>query len=197
MYYCELHNMNFDSLNEFFTHMNEINHLFMCPYCKTEFQEKKNLDNHLKDKICSKKCKICGEKFKTPEEFKNHTHYRSLDTGIDYDSQDSESESNENTFDQVAFDRLFEKTYTVSGYKDPIKCFARYRPRFRALLTKFVQRSTVKYFCTMKVRMFKVGVEGERVYDSVGFFGGTFHCLTEEDIDEQLDKASYNLNSNL
>ena len=196
MYYCELHNMNFDSLNEFFTHMNEINHLFMCPYCKTEFQEKKNLDNHLKDKICSKKCKICGEKFKTPEEFKNHTHYRSLDTGIDYDSQDSESESNENTFDQVAFDRLFEKTYTVSGYKDPIKCFARYRPRFRALLTKFVQRSTVKYFCTMKVRMFKVGVEGERVYDSVGFFGGTFHCLTEEDIDEQLDKASYNLNSN-
>ena len=28
------------------------------------------------------------------------------------------------------------------------------------------------------------------------FFGGSFHCITDDDIDEQLDQASHNLNSN-
>ena len=179
--------------------MKKMNHFFECPHCKTEFKEKKELDNHLKDKTCFTKCKICGEIFKTEEEFRNHSHYKALGTGVDFDIPISDSESNEmneNFFDQVAFNRLFEKTYIVSGYKDPIKCFARYRPKFRALLMKFLQKGTIKYFCTMKVRMYKIGGEGGRVYDSVGFFGGNFHCLTDDDIDEQLDQASHNLNLN-
>ena len=184
MYSCNKCQINFPTLAEYFTHMKNTNHKFQCSNCNTEFQNRTDLEKHLRNKICS---------------HKNPSHFQSLDSFAkeqEHESLGDELESDLNSFDAIGLDRLFEKSFTITGYKDPIKCFARFRPRIKTILMKFLLKSTVKYFCTMKIRMFKVGGDGERVYDSVGFFGGNFHCLTREDLDDQLDQTSNNLNSN-
>ena len=47
----------------------------------------------------------------------------------------------------------------------------------------------------MKVRMFKKGADGSRDYDTVGFYGGTYHILTETEVDDCLNQTSQMLNS--
>ena len=48
----------------------------------------------------------------------------------------------------------------------------------------------------MKVQMFKKGADGSREYEAVGFYGGTYHCLTEAEVDHYLNQTSQMLNSN-
>ena len=173
---------------------------FFCKYCNKYFKHQRSLKRHIRDKTCLR-CRFCKKSFDSTVLLEQHrdTHFESLhksnhQASKDLDENDVDDES---VLERTGFEeKLQETVYKISGYKDTYKCFQRYKPRLKKVLLKALKNSSVKFFVTMKVRMFKRGVDGSREYDVVGFYGGTYHCLTEAELDDYLNQTSQKLNSN-
>ena len=147
------------------------------------------------------RCRFCKKSFDSTFLLKQHrdTHFENLHNSNHQASKDLDENDvdDEPVLERTGFEeKLQETVYKISSYKDTYKCFQRYKPRLKRVLLKALKNSSVKFFVTMKVRMFKRGVDGSREYDVVGFYGGTYHCLTEAELDDYLNQTSQKLNSN-
>ena len=217
MFLCHECNTSFDEANEYNLHKinthnsksdeetvvkNNVSKELSCMDCQKIFQYKKNLNRHLRDKTCLR-CKLCKRKCDSKEQLDTHmkSHFAHIPK-----FQISSSEENEEedsiveggiSLEHSGFDNKFiEKVYVIPGHMDLYKCFQRYKSRLRKQIQKGLKRSQVKFYITMKIKMFKKGNDGRREYDAVGFYGGTYHCLTEEQVEENLDQSSQTLNNN-
>ena len=184
-------NIKYDETNQFF-----------CPNCSKSFKYQRNLTRHIRDKTCLK-CRLCKKSFDNKVLLEEHsnTHFENIHKNQEFKEDDTnandDTDVEEPFVERTGFEeKLHESVFKVSGYRDPYKCFQRYRPRLKRILFESLKKSSIKFFVTMKVRMFKKGVDGSREYDVVGFYGGTYHCLTETEVDDCLDQTSQMLNSN-
>ena len=217
MFLCDKCGLQFQIIEELDNHLRDYHYQpsnasvnyddtgqFFCPQCLKNFKHQRSLTRHLRYKTCLR-CRLCKKTFDSKVWLEQHryTHFKNLQKSMDQESK--KEDANENVFDEdeklilerTGFeDKLHETIYKVSGYKDPYKCFQIYKPRLHKILIKALKNSSVKFFVTMKVRMFKKGADGSRDYDVVGFYGGTYHCLTETEVDDHLNQTSQMLNSN-
>ena len=208
MYVCKKCSKLFETFDEYTEHLNTVHQKIECKDCGKEFKERKYLNLHIKKNQCVK-CQHCDEKFKNKTELTHHlsTHYDDIhkplypsptlsesDSENENSDKNSESEVSEQNegFDNTMSDYVIK----VKGYTDPHKAFKKYRLRLKSLILQQLQKSSVKFYVTLKVRMFQSGTDGERTYTSVGFWGGTYHCLSQSDVDEKLDYTSDTLNAN-
>ena len=161
--------VKYDNANEYF-----------CPKCSTTFKHQRSLTRHIRDKTCLK-CRFCKKTFDNKVLLEQHreTHFESIHKSKLQESKEEDTDENnyddvEPSLERTGFEqKLNETQYKVSGYRDPYKCFQRYKPRLYKILLKSLKNSSVKFFVTMKVRMFKKGADGSRDYSVVGFYGGT------------------------
>ena len=173
--------------------------MFLCPECSTNFKHQRSLTRHIRDKTCLR-CRLCEKTFENKDLLEQHreTHFETINKFKHQNSKEGDiDENDEPIVDITGFEeKLHEIIYKVSGYKDPYKCFQRYKTRLKRVLLKSLKNSSIKFFVTMKVRMFKKGADGSRVYDVVWFYGGTYNCLTEAEVDQHLNQTSQMLNHN-
>ena len=212
MYVCKKCSKLLETFEEYTEHLNTAHEkqkvTIQCKDCGKEFTETKYLNRHIKKNQCLK-CKNCDKKFKNKTELAQHlsTHYDNIHKPLYPSSDLGESESEHEISDKNSesgvseqidgFDNtMSDYVIKVQGNTDPHKAFKKYRLRLKSLILQQLQKSSVKFFVTLKVRMFKSGMDGERNYTSVGFWGGTYHCLTQSDVDEKLDYTSDTLNAN-
>ena len=198
---CGLQFLNIEALNNHIRnqHTDYLNH-FVCQNCFTKFNHQRSLTRHIRDKTCLK-CKFCKKTFDNKDLLEQHrgTHFENIHESKNKVTKEKDIDENDDEpiVDRTGFEeKLHETVYKVSGYRDPHKCFQRYKTRLERVLLKSLKDSSIKFYVTMKVRMFKKGADGSREYDVVGFYGGTYHCLTEVEVDDHLNHTSQMLNTN-
>ena len=215
MFLCDKCGLQYQNIEELNNHLRndhlhpsknrvnyDITNNFFCPECLKRFEHQRSLTRHIRDKTCLR-CRFCKKTFDTKVLLEEHreTHFENIHKSKHQESKTEDTDENSYDDDEPVIERtgfeqkLNETQYKVIGYRDPYKCFQRYKPRLKKNILKSLKNSSIKFFVTMKVRMFKKGADGSRDYDTVGFYGGTYHILTETEVDDCLNQTSQMLNS--
>ncbi len=198
---CGLQYPNIEEMNNHIRdqHSHDDANKLSCPNCYSNFKHQRSLTRHIRDKTCLR-CQLCKKTFENKDLLEQHrdTHFETINKFQHQNSKEGDiDENDEPTVERTGFEeKLHEIIYKVSGYRDPYKCFQRYKTRLKRALLKSLKNSSIKFFVTMKVQMFKKGADGSREYDVVGFYGGTYHCLTGAEVEHYLNQTSQMLNSN-
>ena len=96
---------------------------------------------------------------------------------------DSDSDSEEFTppdVEQSSFSRsTLEKRWLLRGVSDPLEALKKFKAKIQHSLNLVLRKNVLKFFLTMKIRMFQMDKDGNKKFASAGFYGGTHTLLRQ------------------
>ena len=166
---------------------NEVDKILKCPHCDISASTQSNLKSHIRLKHSSDKkfiCEECGEIFPRYDYYLRHQalHKRKTQEDIAPKPKRVKGRINVDVDENVpldgenvenAFNELFtSKRWLVRGLKDPLSTLKEYEPRVQNWIMRILEKSTLKYYITMKIEMVKSDKEGNNQTHIGGFSGG-------------------------
>ena len=142
-------------------------------------------------------CEECGTSFPRLDYLKLHqTQHRKRKSNADdappqkkvRGRVDTDSDSEEFTppdMEQSSFNRsTLEKKWLLRGVSDPLEALKQYKAKIQHSLNLVLRKNVLKFFLTMKIRMFQIDKDGNKKFATSGFYGGTHTLLRQSQFEE-------------
>ena len=174
---------------------------FSCLHCSATFTQRSSLHTHNNTKHSNNlgrfMCEECGSTFPRLDYLKSHQaqHRKRKSKEDNAPPQkkvrgrvDSDSDSEEFTppdVEQSSFSRsTLEKRWLLRGVSDPLQALKKFKAKIQHSLNLVLRKNVLKFFLTMKIRMFQMDKDGNKKFASAGFYGGTHTLLRQSQFEE-------------
>ena len=168
----------------------------VCDVCQKTFADGAKLKDHLRTCL---KCKQCNKRLPNNTAFQKHRQEHFILKKRDEDDDDKDSNNDVDVTERTAFSRnLIDKTWHIKGYSDPIKTLQSLKRKILRFIfvTMQEQASPIKFSISMKLKTFKLSLENEKEYKTMGLYSGMHFLMTYEDAETRFSECAQQLYNN-